>query len=94
MKYKYDLQYIHFNPATGVHTEVCIDTEANYGFFERIRMGLLYDEHMSEGGLWLGPHKYHGTELLDYDGVYELPKDVAFLLQYAGVHVDSDFTEY
>jgi len=94
MKYNYDLQYAHFDPATGVHTEVCVDTEANYGFFERIRIGLRHDEQLSEGGLWLGQDPYNGTELSDYDGVYELPKTVAFLLTRAGIYVGPDYTDY
>jgi len=93
-KYTYDLQYAHFDPTNGAHTEVCIDTNANYGWFERIRMKLLYDEHMSEGGLWFEQDPTHGTSLVDYDGVYELPKAVAMLLQLSGAYVDPDFTAY
>lgn len=95
MSYNYDLQYAHFDPTTGVHTEMCLDTFARYGFFERYRMlknG--NDAYMSRGGLWLGKHKYNGIELLDYDGVCELPEAVAFLLMFAGVYVDPDFTDY
>lgn len=95
MRYNYDLQYDHFDPTTGVHTEVGIDTVSKYGWFERYRMNRKDDIYMSEGGLWFGHHKYHGLELLDYDGVYELPKAVAFLLAtMAGVYLDPDFTDY
>jgi hypothetical protein len=93
MSYDYDLRYDHFNPASGVHTEMCIDTIQNYGWFERYRMGKKEDHYMSEGGLWFVQHKYSGIELLDYDGVYELPKDLAFMLKFAGVYVDPIFTE-
>jgi hypothetical protein len=47
--------------------EVQIDPVARYGYFEHEELG---DEY--GGGLWFDTDK----ELLDYDGVYDLPKSV------------------
>lgn len=47
--------------------EVQIDPVAMYGYFEHEELG---DE--CGGGLWFDTDK----ELLDYDGVYDLPKKV------------------
>ena len=95
MKYDYS-RTEHFNPATCALTEVGIDRLKLYGFFERVKIGLDHDYPVSEGGLWF---EWINSSLcidpvlalVDYDGVYELPKDVAFLLKQAGIHVGPEF---
>jgi hypothetical protein len=95
MKYNFDLQYAHFDPTSGIHTEVCMDTTANYGWFERYRMRTDIDIYIAEGGLWFEVcDEGYGVQLYDYDGVYELPKTVAWILKRAGIHVNEDYTEY
>lgn len=54
--------------------EVRIDEGAQYGYFEHKDLG---DE--CGGGLW-----FEGDELVDYDGVFSLPKEVAEALLAAG----------
>lgn len=57
---------------TTPHYTIEIDTAANYGYFENNKTG-------SGGGLW-----FEGKEILDYDGVSELPKEVEEALKNAG----------
>ena len=52
--------------------EVKISPTTQYGYFENVKTG-------SGGGLW-----FEGRELIDYDGVFELPKDVIDILGGAG----------
>lgn len=59
--------------------EMKIDTNAQYGFFEHNELG---DE--CGGGLW-----FEGLELVDYDGVYELPKEVREALKAEGYTGDT-----
>lgn len=69
-----------------------IDTQANYGYFEHNTKG---DE--CGGGLWFQavPMSEAGlekkVELIDYDGVFALPKEVITVLRTAGYIVDEDF---
>ena len=49
-----------------------ISPTTEYGYFENVKTG-------SGGGLW-----FEGRELIDYDGVFELPKDVVDMLAGAG----------
>lgn len=49
-----------------------ISPTTEYGYFENVKTG-------SGGGLW-----FEGRELIDYDGVFELPKDVVDMLSGAG----------
>ena len=60
MTYTYDLDLSTAN------YEIKIDVEKNYGYFE-------HNSHGDEvaGGLW-----FSGKELVDYDGVFELPGEV------------------
>ena len=51
--------------------EIKIDTATNYGYFEHNELG---DE--CGGGLW-----FQDGALTDYDGVYELPKQVETALR-------------
>jgi hypothetical protein len=53
-----------------------VDTVAQYGYFEN-------QEHGGEGGLW-----FTNNELVDYDGVYEIPKQVIMALQSMNLNVD------
>lgn len=61
-----------------------IDPAARYGYFEHHELG---DE--CGGGLWFEPD---GKTLADYDGVFELPGEVASALLQGGyvVHHDLD----
>lgn len=52
-----------------------ISPSTQYGYFENIVTG-------AGGGLW-----FDGPELVDYDGVFELPKDVVDMLSGAGYDV-------
>lgn len=65
-----------------------IDTAANYGYFEHNTLG---DE--CGGGLWLGHDDDAPGQvaLLDYDGTWELPKQVAAALRGAGYYVGTEF---
>jgi hypothetical protein len=58
------------------HVEV--STQALYGWFEHNDLG---DE--CGGGLW-----FEGNKLIDYDGVFELPKEVADVLAINGYDVE------
>jgi hypothetical protein len=49
-----------------------ISPTTQYGYFESVNIG-------SEGSLW-----FEGRELIDYDGVFELPKSVIDMLVGAG----------
>lgn len=64
----------------GTYT-VEVDTTARYGYFEHNELG---DE--SGGGLW-----FDGKNLIDYDGVFELPMKVIKALRAAGFSVSKDF---
>ena len=55
--------------------EVKISPTTQYGYFENVKTG-------GGGGLW-----FDGPELVDYDGVFELPKDVVDMLSGAGYDV-------
>lgn len=71
--------------------DIKVDLAAKYGYFERNTNG-------EGGGLWfdqigsnldyLDPRH---LELVDYDGVACLPKDVAQALAWAGFALDSNF---
>ena len=52
-----------------------ISPTTQYGYFEDVVTGC-------GGGLW-----FEGRELVDYDGVFELPKDVVDMLSGAGYDV-------
>jgi hypothetical protein len=58
------------------HVEV--SAQALYGWFEHNDLG---DE--CGGGLW-----FEGNKLIDYDGVFELPKEVADVLAINGYDVE------
>ena len=55
-----------------------IDTRAQYGYFEHNELG---DE--KAGGLW-----FDGKRLSDYDGVFELPRQVTAALINAGYDLE------
>jgi hypothetical protein len=56
-----------------------ISPTTEYGYFENQDTG-------GEGGLW-----FDGNELIDYDGVYELPKAVYSALKGAGYILGEEF---
>lgn len=96
-RYTYDIQHIHFNPDTGIHTEVQLDTKQLYGWFEAVLVvNGKEDRHLYEGGLWFEhPSGWRGPpELVDYQGVFELPKTVAWILRQYGFIVGPDYTDY
>lgn len=68
MTYVYDLDL------STKHYEIKVSTNDHYGYFEHHELG---DE--SAGGLW-----FADKELIDYDGVFELPKEVAEALKARG----------
>ena len=53
-----------------------IDTAAHYGYFQNNTTG-------TEGGLW-----FDGLTLVDYDGVWDLPKQVHAALVNAGYNLE------
>ena len=55
--------------------EVALNNKGDYGYFEHLEFG-----DMQSGGLW-----FDNGELYDYDGVYELPKEVVQELKNRGV---------
>ena len=55
---------------------VKIDTAEQYGYFENNNTG-------TGGGLW-----FDGLRLSDYDGVFELPKQVYLILTNAGYNLE------
>ena len=63
--------------------EIKIDPSARYGYFEHQLGG--------EGGLWFQMTDQDEMELIDYDGVYQLPTQVAHALRKAGYLVDETF---
>ena len=61
-----------------------VDTEAKYGYFENQNSG-------GGGGLWFElQDDTKELELVDYDGVFELPKDVAKALRDMEINVEGD----
>lgn len=63
-----------------------VDTEAKYGCFENQKTG-------NGGGLWFQKQDDTGElELIDYDGVYELPTCVAKALrEQMDINLSEDF---
>ena len=57
---------------------VMIDDVEGYGYFEHDRLG----EEGGAGGLW-----FKGKELVDYDGVWALNKEIATALRERGYEV-------
>ena len=57
------------------------DDRPERGYFEH---NLLGDE--CGGGLW-----FEGKNLIDYDGVFELPKEVIWAVRKLGFHVGEEF---
>lgn len=85
----------NYNFDTKLNTKnftVEIDTQANYGYFEHNDLG---DEW--GGGLWFDPLPMSEAgltkklELVDYDGVFELPAEVREALRGAGFIVGEEF---
>lgn len=68
----------NYERVTVGHYEVAIDKKEQYGYFEHDELG---DE--SGGGLW-----FVNNALEDYDGVYELPKDVIKGIEQLGFNAD------
>ena len=63
--------------------DIKIDPSELYGYFEHQLGG--------EGGLWFQMTDNDELELIDYDGVYQLPTQVAYALRKAGYLVDESF---
>jgi hypothetical protein len=63
--------------------EVNLCTDKAYGCFEDV-------EHGGEGGLWF-EHTANGLALCDYDGYFELPKQVVDALK--GFGCDTSYVE-
>lgn len=58
--------------------EIMIDPANDYGYFEHHKEG-----EDCAGGLW-----FEHNELVDYDGVYELPEEVEDALHAAGYVIE------
>lgn len=87
MSYSFDKKF------HGGKYTIQVDTKAMYGYFEHDILG---DERA--GGLWfdIAPSvklvpDIERLELIDYDGMPVLPKDVAAALRENGFIVDEDF---
>jgi len=65
----------------GAWASVYIDTEDGDGSWE-YQSDEDDEETYSEGGLW-----FEGKELVDYDGCYELPQEVAMAVKELGYDV-------
>lgn len=61
--------------------DVLVDTTQEYGYFEHHRYG-----DAQGGGLW-----FEGKTLVDADGTYSVPIEVAKFLREQGFVVDEDF---
>jgi hypothetical protein len=82
MQYVYHTKGDHENLNTGIHTH--LEMGDTYGWFERWRPKGNHDDFVSSGGLWF--EQQDGVVYLtDYDGVYDLPADVASMLKSWGV---------
>ncbi len=58
--------------------EVSISTSDSYGYFE----------HKTRGDDCAGGMRFDGKELVDYDGVFELPKEVVMAIKEVGYVFD------
>ena len=64
---------------------ILIDPEQMYGCWE-------YPDGGEGGGLWFALYQPPAAvELIDYDGVYELPEDIVEALRGAGYFLDESF---
>lgn len=70
----------------GGRYQVEVSPTTKYGWFEHNELG---DE--SGGGLWFDTTESGQLNLIDYDGVFELPKDVIEALVRLGCQVGEDF---
>ena len=61
-----------------------IDPEALRGFFE-------HRDGSEGGGLWFERSTTNQLILVDFDGVFQLPKQVIEVMRKAGIIVDDDF---
>lgn len=59
------------------HYTIKIDTRAQYGYFENNKSG-------TGGGIW-----FDGKTIVDYDGVFDLPKQVYERLYSAGFAMEA-----
>lgn len=89
MAYTYDtrctaLYWYDGRQHPGYAIEVQVDTAAGYGCFER-------QDGAMEGGLWFDHRSDGSLELVDYDGVFELPARICDLLRQQGFIVAHEF---
>lgn len=66
----------------GLNYEVVINTETNHGSFEHLRKG-----EDASGGLWFDTDK----RLIDYDGMFTVPKSVIASIRQLGYVVPREF---
>lgn len=66
--------------------DVKVDEKAKYGYFEHHEYG-----EDCGGGLWFERTASGKLELMDYDGVFELPRSVRNCLRENGFVVDDVF---
>lgn len=77
-QYNYSIELKPYGDKPGV---VKIDPAALYGYFE-------FPDGSEGGGLWFDRDANGKLDLVDYDGVYELPKKVVQALRDYGVYVE------
>lgn len=65
--------------------EIKIDPQAKYGYFEHDELG-----EDSAGGLWFEDAEMGQLRLADYDGVFQLPREVVAGLRHGGFCVPED----
>jgi len=75
-------QHIWDTKGDTTNFSVVIDTADKYGYFEHHHQG---DDYA--GGLWFDDQR----ELIDYDGVFELPAEVCNFLKEKGFKVADEF---
>jgi hypothetical protein len=66
-----------------IEVTIGYDAEKEYGYFEFYDVKTGGDKWYAEGGLW-----FDNEELIDYDGVFELPTFVWEKLEEKGFNVD------
>jgi len=72
----------NYKVTTTKNFDVCINVLGTYGYFEHHVLG-----EECGGGLW-----FEDGELVDYDGVYNLPLEVVIELENRGVLIDGIFS--
>lgn len=62
--------------------QIEINFEINYGWFEMFAIGEHHGQYYASGGIWLNKQN---TEVIDYDGVYDLSSTIKDQLKQWGI---------